>query len=198
MELGEARNLVTSAIAAQRNEFEDGFVSTNFALHALLHELSGDEVAALAVALRRGSWEERNLSARLLIEGPVPAEQRLRLLIDAMADEANPTVLAELVTALGFTRLAGALSVLLPLSEHSESQVRFQVASALSSCGTTDNISDALVVLSSDEDSDVRWSAAHELLAIDRADRPPAVQARLDALREDTSDEVRKLFQWAD
>jgi HEAT repeat protein len=122
---------------------------------------------------------------------------------EALLRETDIAVLEELTAAIGFTGAPFVWSKLRSLVDHPTPQVRFHLATAISasfSDGLTLNARDALLLLSRDEDPQVRYSAVFELASLRKAQiiRDPMIEARLLELGEgDSSPTVRNAARGA-
>lgn len=107
------------------------------------------------------------------------------------AREANPELLADLVSTLG--RLGSPLvaSTLAPLAEHPDAEVRLAVAQALGELGGASPATvAALIALSRDEVDEVRSWATFSL-SCDELANAPGVTDALAAKLDDSCEEVR-------
>lgn len=193
MELSEARRRAEPALAIQRRELA-GDDSPNRALEAL-RARPGSVLTQFVEALRKGSVEERQLAARLLVDSTIDARQVLELARTALADEEDPQVLPWLASALGHTRDQAAIADLAPLAAYDRPAVRFAVAGSLSMCAEAEfeSIAEPLLALSRDPDDDVRWSAAFELGEWLAVSDEPRIHRRLAELISDPAGEVRSV-----
>jgi HEAT repeat protein len=159
--------IVLAALRTQEEERADGYFSGNPSLQEIQRQLAPAELLSLVRELRRSrDAPVRELAARLLKEGPVPATSVTDEVRRALGDEEDPSVIRWLVSALQYARDPRALPDLKRLAGHPESEVRFGVPDALSFCAPQwRDVEDDLLQLSKDPEPDVRWSATFELAA---------------------------------
>ncbi|MFC4040557.1 HEAT repeat domain-containing protein [Dactylosporangium siamense] len=158
-----------------------------------LHQRPTPEVFETARALTHDSDpERRELGVRVLREvgRDDPAAAALRrdnapVLRDLLEHEQDLTVLAWVVSAIGYNQVTEALPDLIRLAGHPDDAVRFHVAANLPVLADPDAPEDAAVaaleLLTGDEDEDVRGYAIYGLvteLNVDR-DRIAGTLARL-------------------
>lgn len=153
------------------------------------------EALALGERLLHGeTWRERRLGADLLGQlvpnEPEGTQQRIGAkLVAALAAEPNCDVIASIVVSLGHGSYAPAADAVLGLADHSEADVRWAVAHALTFLSDDERVAAALRQLSRDEDPEVRDWATFELGAVgpwNDADTLAALIARTDDRHTDT------------
>ncbi len=188
------KQLLTRALQLQDLEADSSFAASNPALDELMAENDFEGILQASQYLRSGAADERQLYARLLAGINFPPDRRLAEVLHALEDESDPSVIRWLVFGLRNAASVAALDTLRDLARHPSAEVRFPVPDALSSCAHRfDEISDVLLELSRDPDSDVRWSAVFELGAWWSDTKDPRIGARLDeAKHSDPSAEVRR------
>jgi hypothetical protein len=158
--------LVVAALAAQEVERATGFADWSPALEHLRSGLGLLELLDLVRELRSAGLNERELSARLLVQSAMPGNAVVDEVRRGLQLEDDPQVIRWFVTALQYTRDAVALPDLEALASHPDARARFGVPDALSSCSNAFvDVADVLFNLSQDPDRDVRWSAIFELAA---------------------------------
>lgn len=198
MELGRLRSVISEALRLQEVEEANAFATPNPALDAA-SQADFESLQQGLRYLREGSVHERQLHARLLSVANMPASRRLADLLHTLSEELDAKVIRWLVFGLRNTASASAIDKLLQLARHPSPEVRFPVPDALSACADNfDDIADALLDLSRDEDADVRWSAVFELAAWWTDAKDPRIKYRLwEISTADPSDEIRQVAQEA-
>lgn len=124
------------------------------AIEIALARFGSDDAAARATACA--------LVGLICHQHEIPRERAVQALLDLVASESDEDVLRFAARALGATASSLALPALLALAQHSDEDVRTQVAVAVPAC-TGDDIDpaavDALIKLTDDRDADVRnWA----------------------------------------
>jgi len=177
---------------------------------AALEGAPDDESAweAVGALQRRGTREVLEAAARLL-ESPLPRERGrgadilgqlglpertfpeecVRLLLDVLRRESEPSVLSAVAVALGHLRDARAVPELVKLKGHPSEEVRFGVVHGLAGHELPEALS-ALIDLSDDSSEDVRNWATFELGSMTEVDTPELREALLRRLT-DANAEVR-------
>jgi HEAT repeat protein len=163
---------------------------------------------AIGVLQRRGTREVLAAAARLL-ESPLPRERGrgadilgqlglpertfpedcVRLLLDVLRRESEPSVLQAVAVALGHQRDARAVPALVKLKGHESEDVRFGVVHGLAGHDLPEALS-ALIDLSDDPSADVRNWATFELGSMTEGDTPELREALARRLTDD-NEEVR-------
>jgi HEAT repeat protein len=139
-------------------------------------------------------WDRARGLAETVNGHPEQVPVVLPTLLEMLDEEADPTVLVELIAALGFTDDSGASFAMVPFSEHPDEDVRLAVArNALpindEQTETVDSRVEALIKLTEDPVDDVRDWACFTLRLRLNADLPPvreALAARLNDPHDDT------------
>ncbi|GAB3845815.1 hypothetical protein GCM10027610_062830 [Dactylosporangium cerinum] len=169
-----------------------------------LHQRPTPEVFETAWALTRDSDpERRELGVRVLREvgrnDPAAADLRrdnAPVLRDLLAREEDVTVLAWVVSAIGYNLVAEALPDLIRLAGHPDDAVRFHVAANLPVLADPEAPEDAAVaaleLLTGDEDEDVRGYAIYGLVTELNVDRD-RIAGTLAKLLAHPDPEVRRL-----
>jgi HEAT repeat protein len=177
---------------------------------AALEGEEDDESAweAVGALQRRGTREVLEAAARLL-ESPLPRARRrgadllgqlglpertfpeecVRLLLDVLRRESEPSVLQAVAVALGHLRAARAVPELVKLKGHASEEVRFGVVHGLAGQELPEALA-ALIELSADSSEDVRNWATFELGSMTEVDTPELREALLRRLT-DGNEEVR-------
>jgi HEAT repeat protein len=177
------------------------------ALKLVGDELNNDEEYWRIVGTLHGrGGSEEFAVARDLVSSPAPIERALgcdilgqlgwgkptfvdecvTLLIERLADS-DLKVIASAAGALGHRRNARAIDPVLPLVDHPNSDIRFNVVLALSTHEER-RATDALIHLSGDEDRDVRDWATFGLGTMCTADYPELREALRNRLAEDDAE----------
>ncbi len=142
-----------------------------------------------------GSSEEksRDTAATILGQGWVgtkfTSDRCAEILLQMLAKEPSPSVLASIIFALGHLHDSRAVEPLVILRTHPDAHVRYAVVSSL--CGHDDSQAiGAMIACSSDPDRDVRNWATFGLGAQIETDTP-AIREALIARLDEEDDEIR-------
>ena len=191
MELDEARRLVSRAFSA---ELEGDSDARTRELTELIASESTDRVFEAARCLAGALPVERAVSAHVLRQ-LYEVSQDVRVVEQVVAmlgAESEPTVVAPLLTALGWTGLSAYLPVLLEYRADGSEIVRHAVSDVLGRFAPSPRAVAALIELAADNDADIRWSAVYELGAWIREINSDEIVSVLDQVVESDPDpEVR-------
>lgn len=174
-----------------------------------LHQRPTREVFDIARALATDSDPaRREVGVRVLREvgkndpaGEVLRQGNAPVLLDLLAHEQDPNVLAWTVSAIGYHGIPEALPGVLRLLEHPDDSVRFYVSSCLPGFvddeeprDTDDAVISALEVLTGDEDEDVRDYAIYGLVT-ELTLPPERIAGTVARLLADPDPQVRRMAE---
>jgi hypothetical protein len=165
--LNPIQSVIAAALAEQDKHHASGFTSATPLRWAVQRQLDPEALRDLVRELRQSDdVAERELSASLLAQAPLPGPIVLEEARSALQGENDGHVIGRLLEAIAFSHQPDALPELHKLADHPDAQVRYLVPDALSGCGAPfDDVEGDLTKLSGDTDCDVRWSATYELTA---------------------------------
>jgi HEAT repeat protein len=191
LELTRARRLASTALAV---ELEGDIESRTRELSHLIENVGPVEASEIALGLASGLPAERSLSAHLLRQvcEVAPSGRVNQQILEMLADERDPAVVAPLVAALGWTRQSGFLPCVLGYLLDPSSLVRHAVSCSLPMFFPDARAAAGLVSLAQDVDDDVRWSAVFELGAwIREVDDDQIPRLLTEIASKDPNDEIR-------
>jgi HEAT repeat protein len=155
------------ALLRQRSELETDYATTNLPLQSLIDDSHDARIFdAAAELLGDPRTDRRMLGARILREIKTNRAEAGRLVHEQIGRESDNDVLLWLVSALAFLQYRPALQTLASLVHHSDPEIRYKVASALSwAVGSEPDepTTSSLLELANDPAPDVRFSALFEL-----------------------------------
>jgi HEAT repeat protein len=170
--MGESLSLTLSArleeaLLRQRSELETDYATTNLPLTSLIDDSTDPQVfRAAADLLADPRVDRRILGARILREIKTNRAEAGRLVHEQIGRESDEDVLLWLVSALVFLQYRPALETLASLVHHLDPEIRYTVASALSSTAwpePDERTTSGLLEMTHDPSPDVRFSALFEL-----------------------------------
>jgi HEAT repeat protein len=197
---------VDSILLQQDMEFRTEFAHTNTLLHSVI--VAAPEPELFAVGMQAVGSEDprrRILGVRLLREIKQYSEAITIELGRMLAHERDPDVIYWVVGAFGFLKSDSVADQLRALVSHPNTGVRYNVATALANCASSEipaDSMDALLALAGDPNAEVRFSAVFELgawwkinhnprigsalrNAISTDDDPLVIRAAQDAMQDD-------------
>jgi hypothetical protein len=194
-------DLISRAVDAYRELAEGGDLDPIWPL--LTQAAIRYDMALEGARVRSGSTDPAERAVAGLLLGAVnngredgpwrPAS--LEICAAMLRDETDPDVVWAIAHALGSMEDARSASLLLSLAGHADSDVRFKVAMGLPGTYDQDNPDDAivaaLIVLSADEDEDVRDYATFGLGTTLESVDTPELRAALWARAADEHDDTR-------
>jgi HEAT repeat protein len=158
---------VNSMLLQQDMEFRTEFAYTNTLLHSVIVTVSEPELLAVGAREARSADPRRRiLGVRLLRELKQYSEAAAVELRKMLSSEQDPDVIYWIVGAFGFLKSDSVADQLRALVSYPNSGVRYNVATALANCGSSEipaDSVDALLALAGDENAEVRFSAVFEL-----------------------------------
>lgn len=191
--LGEP--LIDQLLLQQDKEFEENFESPNESLDSTIASTPEPDLMLAGLEMLHSSDPRRRiLGIRLAKEVKHFETLVAGELNNLLRREHNEDVICWIVDAFGVIKSELATEQLLKLASHSDPVIRFHVCAALANHGSfllPQASIDALISLTSDADSEVRYSAVFRLGVWWRGDRDPDIEAVLRRVAEsDTAAEV--------
>lgn len=160
---------LAQALLRQQAELETDYAATNLPLQSLIDDSNDPQILhAAAELLGDPRSDRRMLGARILREIKTNRSEAGRLVLERVGRESDDDVLLWLVSALAFLEYRPALQTLASLVHHSDPEIRYKVASALSWTAGSEpdkQTTSSLLEMTHDPSPDVRFSALYELAA---------------------------------
>jgi hypothetical protein len=187
--------LIDQLLLQQDKEFEKNFESPNESLDSTIASTPEPDLMLAGLEMLHSSDPRRRiLGIRLAKEVKHFETLVAGELNNLLHREHNEDVICWTVDAFGVVKSELATEQLLKLASHTDPVIRFHVCAALANHGSfllPQASIDALTSLTSDADSEVRYSAVFELGVWWRGDRDPDIEAVLRRVAEsDTAAEV--------
>ncbi len=187
-----AEHLIDELLLQQDKEFEKNFESQNELLDSTIASTPEPDLLLAGMELLHSSDPRRRiLGIRLAKEIKHFETLVAGELNNLLRREHNEDVLCWVISAFGFIKSELCTEQLVKLARHDDPVIRFHVCAALANHGglmLPQPSIDALVDLTSDADSEVRYSAVFELGVWWRVDRDPDIEAVLRRVAESDGD----------
>jgi HEAT repeat protein len=176
---------IESMLLQQDMEFRTDFGFTNTLLHSVIANASETDLWPVGIQeIRSEDARRRILGIRLIRELKQYKEDAATELAGMLAIEKDPEVVYWIVGAFGFLKSDLVTDRLHALANHPMPGVRYNVATALANCASSELPSesvDVLITLARDENAEVRFSAVFELGWSWKINHDPRIESALRA-----------------
>lgn len=159
--------VIDDLLRRQDVEFRTDFETPNTKLHTIISCTPEEDLLAAGEKLVRSNQASRIiLGIRLIREVRQNTETATHILRELLARENDDEVIYWIVSAFGFLKSDSVIQFLKAAAVHPNAGIRYHVATAVSNRSAVnlpDDSFDTLLLLSRDENAEVRFSAIFEL-----------------------------------